>query len=90
MTPDIGNENSQCTDQDNWIVLSEFDGDGDISLDCPECGNEADCPTHGYAIILASMGLTLFPAPSGMPKDDFLPDKLQCPDCGALFLSKAN
>ena len=90
MTPEIGSENSQCTNLDNWIVLSEFDGDGELNLDCPECGNEADCPTHGYAVILASMGLTLFPSPSSPANDDFLPDKLKCPDCGTVFQSKSN
>jgi hypothetical protein len=74
-----------------WKVL-EWDKipDNSIGLICPECGTEAEMPTHGRSPpIIAAIGLRLI-LDHGNPPDSFLPAAVMCRYCRMIFVSKSD
>lgn len=76
----------------NWRVLSEFDGEGLVTLTCPECGLAALCPIKiDGPKIISTVGLRLvLDPPDAEVPDDFMPEEIQCKDCRTIFTSEEN
>lgn len=72
-----------------WKVLSwPAQKSGTISLSCPHCGNDAECPTSGQpgSLVIAAIGLGIvFDNPSHTPPENWLPTVIQCRKCRRIF-----
>ena len=59
-----------------------------ISLICPHCATDAEIDvghTEG-AMIIAAIGLgVIFDPPSYTPRDNFMPDRIQCRKCRRVY-----
>jgi hypothetical protein len=66
--------------------LSDFESDGELALMCLNCETDALCPTHGFANVIAVIGMSIIlDPPSAVMPAGFLPPTIECRKCGSIY-----